>query len=68
MALYLDKSDYALFSSPDLKRWLVMTVEKNRAGRARVYLEYALDAAHFRLISKGGYVRERLIDDRLTLE
>ena len=21
MALYLDKSDYALFSSPDLKRW-----------------------------------------------
>lgn len=54
--------------APDLKRWLVMTVEKNRAGRARVDLEYALDAAHFRLISKGGYVRERLIDDRLTLE
>ena len=54
--------------APDLQRWLVMTVEKNRAGRARVDMEYALDAAHFRLISKGGYVRERLIDDRLTLE
>lgn len=54
--------------APDLQRWLVMTVEKNRAGRARVDLEFALDAAHFRLISKGGYVRERLIDDRLTLE
>ncbi len=54
--------------APDLQRWLVMTVEKNRAGRARVDMEFALDAAHFRLISKGGYVRERLIDDRLTLE
>ena len=54
--------------APDLKRWLVMTVEKNRAGRARVDMEFALDAAHFRLISKGGYVRERLVDDRLTLE
>ncbi len=54
--------------APDLQRWLVMTVEKNRAGRARVDMEYALDAAHFRLIAKGGYVRERLIDDRLTLE
>lgn len=53
--------------APDLQRWLVVTVEKNRAGRARVDMEFALDAAHFRLISKGGYVRERLIDDRLTL-
>jgi hypothetical protein len=53
--------------APELQRWLVMTVEKNRAGRARVDMEYALDAAHFRLIAKGGYVRERLIDDRLTL-
>ncbi len=54
--------------APDLQRWLVMSVEKNRSGRARVDMEYALDAAHFRLISKGSYVRERLIDDRLTLE
>lgn len=54
--------------APDLQRWLVMTVEKNRAGRARVDMEYALDAAHFRLVSRGGYVRERLIDDRLTLD
>lgn len=53
--------------APDLQRLLVMTVEKNRAGRARVDMEFALDAAHFRLISKGGYVRDRLIDDRLTL-
>ncbi|MFN8464717.1 MAG: hypothetical protein U0X20_04165 [Caldilineaceae bacterium] len=54
--------------APDLQRWLVLTVEKNRAGGARVDMEFALDAAHFRLISKGGYVRERLVGDRLTLE
>jgi replicative DNA helicase len=53
--------------APDLQGWLVMTVEKNRAGRARVDMEYALDAAHFRLLAKGGYVRERLIDERMTL-
>ena len=42
-------------------------VEKNRAGRSAVDMEYILDASHFRLVSQGGYVRERLIDDKVTL-
>lgn len=51
-----------------LRNWIVMTIEKNRAGRSAVDMEYQLDAAHFRLHSEGGFVRERLIDDRITLE
>ena len=50
-----------------LRNWTVMTVEKNRAGRAAVDMEFQLDAAHFRLVSRGGFVHERLIDDRITL-
>lgn len=51
-----------------LRNWIVLTVEKNRAGRAAVDMEYQLDAAHFRLVNRGGFVRERLIDDRITLK
>lgn len=50
-----------------LRNWIVLTVEKNRAGQAAVDMEYQLDAAHFRLISQGGFVHEHLIDDRITL-
>ena len=39
--------------------------EPGRPGA--VDMEYPLDAAHFRLMGKGGYVRDRPIDDRLTL-
>ena len=50
-----------------MRNWVVMSIEKNRAGRAAVDMEYTLDAAHFRMISNGDFVRDRLIDDRLTL-
>lgn len=48
--------------------WVVMSVEKNRAGRNAVDMEYQLDPAHFRMIAKGDFVRERLIDEKITLE
>lgn len=50
-----------------MRNWLVMSVEKNRAGLNAVDMEYALDAAHFRLVPTGGFVRERLVDERLVL-
>jgi hypothetical protein len=31
-------------------------------------MEYALDAAHFRLVPHGGFVHERLIDEKVILE
>ena len=58
---------YDAKSSEKLRKWLVMSVEKNRAGVNAIDMEYALDAAHFRLVSTGGFVRERLVDQKLVL-
>jgi hypothetical protein len=44
-----------------------MSVEKNRAGRNAVDMEFPLDAAHFRIVPKGDFVRERLVDEKVTL-
>jgi len=52
----------------EMRNWVVMTVEKNRAGRNAVDMEYLLDAAHFRMVSTGDFVRERLVDDKVILE
>jgi replicative DNA helicase len=51
----------------EMRNWVVMTVEKNRAGRNAVDMEYFLDAAHFRMVPKGGFVRERLVDEKVVL-
>jgi hypothetical protein len=51
-----------------MRNWVIMTVEKNRAGRNTVDMEYTLDAAHFRIVPHGGFVRERLVDEKVTLE
>jgi replicative DNA helicase len=48
--------------------WLVMSVEKNRAGRNVVDMEYPLQAAQFRLVPSGDFVRERLVDGKVILE
>ena len=51
-----------------MRNFVVMSVEKNRAGRNAVDMEYPLDAAHFRMISTGDFVRERLVDEKIVLE
>ncbi len=51
-----------------MRNWVVMSIEKNRSGRSNVDLEFQQDAAHFHLDPKGAYVRDRLIDDRITRE
>lgn len=50
-----------------MRNWVVLSVEKNRAGRNSVDMEFALDAAHFRMATKGGFVRERLVDEKVVL-
>jgi replicative DNA helicase len=50
-----------------MRNWVVMSVEKNRAGRNAVDMEYALDAAHFRIVPTGGFVRERLVDEKVVM-
>jgi hypothetical protein len=51
-----------------MRNWVVLSVEKNRAGRNAIDMEYALDAAHFRIVPTGGFVRERLVDQKVILE
>jgi replicative DNA helicase len=54
--------------SEAMRNWVVLTVEKNRAGRNAVDMEYLLDAAHFRMVTKGEFVRDRLVDEKVVLE
>ena len=58
---------YNLSQAEAMRNWVVLTVEKNRAGRTAVDMEYALDAVHFRMVSTGDFVRERLVDERVIL-
>lgn len=48
--------------------WLVLSVEKNRAGRNIIDMEHALQAAQFHLSPSGDFVRERLVDGKVILE
>jgi len=59
---------YNQTQADEMRNWLVMSIEKNRAGAGAVDLEYALEPAHFRLVAEGRYVRDRLVDERVVLE
>jgi len=50
-----------------MRDWVVMSVEKNRAGRNAVDMEFPLDGAHFRIVPTGSFVRERLVDEKVVL-
>ena len=52
----------------EMRNWVVVSVEKNRAGRNALDLEFNLDAAHFRMQPVGRFVRERLVDEKLYRE
>ncbi|OGO04674.1 MAG: hypothetical protein A2Y73_05730 [Chloroflexi bacterium RBG_13_56_8] len=62
--------DHLVFNpieAEEMRNWVVMSVEKNRAGRNAVDMEYLLDAAHFRFVPTGGFVRDRLVDEKVVL-
>ncbi|MBN1921698.1 MAG: helicase DnaB [Anaerolineae bacterium] len=59
---------YNLMQAEAMRNWVVMSVEKNRAGRNSVDMEYAMDAAHFHMLTEGRFVRERLIDEKVIRE
>ncbi|MDQ3972925.1 MAG: helicase DnaB, partial [Actinomycetota bacterium] len=50
------------------RRYAVFTIEKNRGGPALLDLEFRKDFASFRFDPLGGYVAERLVDERLYPE
>ncbi|MHB1318559.1 MAG: DnaB-like helicase C-terminal domain-containing protein [Anaerolineae bacterium] len=55
-------------TADEMRNWLVMSIEKNRAGAGAVDMEFALEAAHFRIVSEGRYVRDRLVDEKVVLD
>jgi replicative DNA helicase len=59
---------YNISQADAMRNWVVLSVEKNRAGRNAVDMEFQLDAAHFRMVSKGDFVRDRLVDEKVVLE
>jgi replicative DNA helicase len=56
---------YDLGNIQRFRGWSVVTMEKNRHGRARVELEFAKDFEHGRFHTEGNTVTERLIDERV---
>lgn len=50
------------------KRQVVFSLEKNRAGLPAADVEFTKDFSHFRFDPRGGFVKERLVDDWLIAE
>ncbi len=57
-----------LTQAEQMRNWIVVTMEKNRAGRTAVDMEHAFQPAQFRLAPTGDFVRERLVDEKVILE
>jgi replicative DNA helicase len=56
---------YDLGNAQRFSDWCVLTVEKNRHGRAGVELEFHKDFTHGRFHTDGQEVKERLLDERV---
>jgi hypothetical protein len=50
------------------KHQVVFTVEKNRGGQAPLDLEFRKDFASYRFQTRGAFVSDRLVDERLDIE
>ncbi len=59
---------YNLSQAGAMRNWIVMSIEKNRAGFHAVDMEHAIDAPHFRIAPHGDFVRERLLDEKVVLK
>ena len=52
----------------EFKKWVVISIAKNRHGPADVDLEFIKDFPHFRFDPDGRHVEEQLIDDMMYPE
>ena len=59
---------YDVANADRFRRWVVMTIEKNRNGVDKVDLEFRKRFAQGRFDTGGGYVAEQLIDERIFVE
>jgi replicative DNA helicase len=56
------------YKSESYRDWVVFTIEKNRAGRAMIDVEFRLKAQHFCFVPKGNLVEQKLIDEKIIVE
>ncbi len=53
------------YKAKQYRDWVVFTIEKNRAGRAMLDMEFQLHAPFFAFDPRGQKVQQQLIDDKL---
>lgn len=53
------------YTAKQYRNWVVWTVEKNRAGRAMMDIEFELHAQNFAFNPRGQKVQQQLIDDKI---
>jgi hypothetical protein len=64
-AVSRDHLAYDTVKAEKYKQFVVFSVEKNRGGPAMVDLEFRKDFLHYRFETRGSYMAERSVDDRL---
>lgn len=53
------------YQARQYREWVVFTIEKNRAGRAMIDVEFHLHAPYFCFDPRGQMVQQQLVDDRI---
>jgi len=53
------------YEARQYREWVVYTIEKNRAGRAMIDVEFQMAAPHFCFNPYGQMVQQQLIDDKI---
>ncbi len=53
------------YNAKQYRNWVVFTVEKNRAGRAMMDMEFEIYGQHFAFNPRGQRVQQQLIDDKV---
>ncbi|RME45407.1 MAG: hypothetical protein D6796_10540 [Caldilineae bacterium] len=63
-----DHIAYNPYKSEAYRDWVVFTIEKNRAGRAMIDVEFQMRPQYFAFNPKGNIVEQKLIDEKIIVE
>lgn len=63
-----DHVSFNPYKSESYRDWVVFTLEKNRAGRAMIDVEFQMRPQHFCFNPKGNLVEQKLIDEKIIIE
>lgn len=63
-----DHVSFNPYKSDSYRDWVVFTLEKNRAGRAMIDVEFQMRPQHFCFNPKGNLVEQKLIDEKIIVE